>query len=355
VTVRQDRELPASRARVAGIAAAALTVGFLFITSILGAYHAPAPHDVPVALVGPAQVTAPVRAALSSQDPGAFNLASYLSAAAATHAIHYREMDAAFVVPAAAARQHQVQLIVASGIGSEATQVIETVFTHAAAAMGATAAVHDIAPLPAGDPLGVSPYFFAVALYLPSFLFGIMLTFAAPRASTASKIAAVIVFAACLGAVEVAVVDGLIGALTGHAAGLIDVGMLTSLAFAATIVALGRVLGAVGVGLSTLTFLVAGIPSSGGPFGVSFLPAFYRVVGPGLPLTNAAAAARNITYFGGHAISAPLGVLAAWAAGGLVILTAVALLEKAGRAPQWLRKTPEPGIPRSPYSATAAP
>jgi hypothetical protein len=71
-----------------------------------------------------------------------------------------------------------------------------------------------------------------VALYLPSFLFGIMLTFAAPRASTASKVAAVIVFAACLGTVEVAVVDGLIGALAGHAAGLIGVGMLTSLAFA---------------------------------------------------------------------------------------------------------------------------
>jgi hypothetical protein len=136
-------------------------------------------------------------------------------------------------------------------------------------------------------------------------LFGIMLTFAAPRASTASKVAAVIVFAACLGTVEVAVVDGLIGALAGHAAGLIGVGMLTSLAFAATIAALGRVLGAAGIGLSTLTFLVAGIPSSGGPFGVSFLPAFYRVAGPGLPLTNAATASRNISYFGGHAIGAP--------------------------------------------------
>jgi hypothetical protein len=65
------------------------------------------------------------------------------------------------------------------------------------------------------------------------------------------------------------------------------------------------VLGAAGIGLSTLTFLVAGIPSSGGPFGVSFLPAFYRVAGPGLPLTNAATASRNISYFGGHAIGAP--------------------------------------------------
>src|SRR5262249_44026002 len=206
-----------------GIVAATLTLGFLFITSILGAYHAPAPHDVPVAIVGPSPATAQVRAALSRQDPGAFDLSSYRSAALATSAIGYRHVDAALVVPGPASarsgtRQRQAQLIVASAIGAEATQVITTVFTHAAAAIGTTAAVHDIAPLPPGDPLGVSPYFFAVALYLPSFLFGILLTFAAPRASAAAKMTAVIVFAACLGAVEVAVADGLIGALAGHAA-----------------------------------------------------------------------------------------------------------------------------------------
>jgi hypothetical protein len=197
-----------------------------------------------------------------------FEMVSYRSAAAATHAVQYRDVDAALIIPApGAGGEHQAQLIVASGIGAEATQVIVTVFTHVAGAMDATAAVHDIAPLPRGDPLGVSPSFFAVALCLPSFLFGILLTLAAPRASTFSKMAAVIVFATCLGAVEVAVVDELIGALSGHAAAFTGVGMLTSLAFAATVTALGRVLGAAGVGLSTLAFLVAGIPSSGGPSG----------------------------------------------------------------------------------------
>jgi hypothetical protein len=338
-----DSERRAPRTRVAGIVAAALTLGFLFITSILGAYHAPVPHDVLVALVGPSQVTAPVRAGLSRQDPGAFELVSYRSAAAAARAVQYRDVDAALVVPvpggaARGAREHRAQLIVASGIGVEAAQVIETAFTHVAAAMGKTVAVHDIAPLPRGDPLGVSPYFFAVALYLPSFLFGILLTFAIPRASILTKMAAVIAFAVFLGVVEVAVADGLLDVLAGHATELAVVGMLTSLAFAATVTALGRVLGAAGVGLSTLAFLVAGIPSSGGPFGVSFLPGFYRVVGPGLPLTNAATAARNIAYFGGHATAAHLGVLAAWAGGGLLVLAAVALIENTPRAPHWLRK-----------------
>jgi hypothetical protein len=354
VTVWQDRGRRAQGARAAGITVAALMIGFLFIASILGAYHAPAPHDVPVAVVGPAQVTAPVKAALSRQDPGAFDLVSYRSAAAATRAIRYRDVDAALVlpVPGDAAGAGRAQLIVASAIGAEPTQVIQAVFTRVARAMGVTAAVRDIAPLPPGDPLGVSPYFFAVALYLPSFLFAILLTFAAPRTSTFGKMAAVIVFAAFLGAAETAVAEGLIGALTGHAAALAAMGMLTSLAFAASVAALGRVLGAAGIGLSTLTFLVAGIPSSGGPFGVSFLPVFYRTVGPGLPLTNAGAAARDIIYFDGRATGAPLGVLAAWATGALLVLTSAALLENSPRAPRWLRKAiPEPAPRLSPADA----
>lgn len=147
-----------------------------------------------------------------------------------------------------------------------------------------------------------------------------------------------------LGIVEVAVADGMAGALTGHAVALAGMGMITALAFAASVAALGRVLGIAGIGLSTLIFLVTGIPSSGGPFGVSFLPSFYRVVGPGLPLTNAAAAARDISYFGGHTAGAPLGVLAAWAGGGLLVLLAAALLENSPRAPRWLRKT-DPDLP----------
>lgn len=346
------RRAPEPVVRAAVITAAALTIGFLFITSILGAYHAPTPHDVPVAVVGPAQVTTQVQATLNQRDPGAFDLVSYQSAAAATHAIEYRDVYAALVVPAAG--KAGAHLIIASGIGAEPTQAVQAVFTEAAAAMGVTAAVRDIAPLPPGDPAGVSPYFFCVALYLPSFLFGIMLTFAAPRASTRAKIAAVVTFAVLLGIIEVAVVDGLIGALAGHAVALAGMGMLTALAFGAAIVALGRVLGAAGIGLGTLTFLIAGIPSSGGPFGVSFLPAFYRVVGPGLPLTNAATAARNISYFHGHATGAPLGVLAVWAGCGLLVLIAVALVENNPRSPRWLRKAlPGPAV-RVPTGTPAA-
>jgi hypothetical protein len=343
-TNRRLVERPA--VRLAGIVAAALTLGFLFITSVLDAYHAPSPHHVPVAVVGPPQAVAKIQTALGQRAPGAFDVDPYQSAAAARQAIENRRVDAALVLAAPAGASAPggasaapggvppAHVLIASGIGTEPANAIATVFTGVAKAMGGGAVVQDVAPVQRGDPLGVASYFFAVGLYMPSFLGGILMTVAARRYSMAGKIVAVLVFAALLGTIEVGVVDGLIGALVGHSAELIGLGVLTSVAFAATVVALGSMLGAAGIALSTLTFPGAGIPASGGPFGVAFLPEFYRVVGPGLPLTNAAAAIRNVVYFGGHANGAPLGVLACWAGGALVLMAAIAAVDRRRRSPR---------------------
>jgi hypothetical protein len=318
--------------RLTGILAGALVFGFLFATSMMGAFRAPSLHDVPVAVVGPSSVVTQIQAALDQQVPGAFQLTPYPSVTLARHAIMDRHVDAAFGLPTAdpgtpGSGKPRAQVIVASAISPLMAQTISTAFTHVAAAMGAGVAVQDIAPLPAGDPAGVSPFFFAIVLLLPSFIGGVLITFATRRTAIALKMAGAVTFAACLAAVDVAVVDGLLGALTGHAAELFGVGALTSLAFTASVVALGRVLGAPGIGLAALIFFVAGLPASGGPAGLPFLPAFYRFIGAGLPPANAVTAARNVSYFGGHAISVPLGVLAAWAGGGLAVLAAVMATE----------------------------
>jgi hypothetical protein len=332
------RRVPVRRraaVRLTGILAGTLIFGFLFATSMVGAFHAPSPHDVPVAVVGPSPMVTQIQAALGRQEPGAFQLTPYPSVPLAKRAIMDRHVDAAFALPAAGTRtpgsgKPQAQVIVAAAISPLAAQVISTAFTHVAAAMGAGLAARDIAPLPAGDPSGVSPFFFAAALFLASFIGGVLITFAARRTASALKMAGAVMFAACLAAIDVAVVDRLLGALTGHAAELFGVGALTSLAFIASVAALGRVLGAPGIGLAALTFIVAGLPASGGPFGLPFLPAFYRFVGDGLPLTSAVTAVRNVSYFGGHAISVPLGVLAAWAGGGLAVLAAASVAEYLG-------------------------
>ena len=76
-----------------------------------------------------------------------------------------------------------------------------------------------------------------------------------------------------------------------------------------------------------LVFIVFGIPVSGGPANLaSFTPGFLRVLSPVLPLGIAASSIRNVVYFGGHAISAYIWTLTAWAlagVAGLILVTAL--------------------------------
>jgi hypothetical protein len=87
-----------STVQVVGPVTGGLLIGFLFITSILGAYHAPSPHNEPIAVVAPPQVTTQIRSALDARRPDAFDLQPYGSRSLAERALKRRDVDAAFVV-----------------------------------------------------------------------------------------------------------------------------------------------------------------------------------------------------------------------------------------------------------------
>src|ERR671926_27227 len=61
---------------------ASTAVALLFAFSFLGALHAPAPHDLPVGLAGPAPAVAAVEQRLADQAPGAFAVSRYPDEAA---------------------------------------------------------------------------------------------------------------------------------------------------------------------------------------------------------------------------------------------------------------------------------
>ena len=95
---------------------------------------------------------------------------------------------------------------------------------------------------------------------------------------------------------------------------------LFSLAISAPTAALGRLRLPL-IGVAVVTFLIFGIPVSGGPSDLgAFGPGFLRALDSALPLGIAADAVRNIVYFHGHDIAGHLWVLAAWAAAGITAL-----------------------------------
>ena len=78
------RRYPARYRALAGFVAASAVFVAIFVALTLSAFHRPAPHDLPVGIVGSAAVTLQVEHALDGAVPGAFRFRSYPSGASAT-------------------------------------------------------------------------------------------------------------------------------------------------------------------------------------------------------------------------------------------------------------------------------
>src|SRR5262245_42376897 len=111
--------------KLIGAVAAVTLLGLVFVASFLGALHQPEPHDVPIAVVGPAQVAGQLDQAVTERAPGAFDLRAYSSEEAARQALLDRDVDGVLVPESG-------KLIVASAAGRTGSTVITQVFQGAA-------------------------------------------------------------------------------------------------------------------------------------------------------------------------------------------------------------------------------
>jgi nucleotide-binding universal stress UspA family protein len=315
---REPRRYPARYRAFAGYIAASAIFGAVFVALTLSAFHAPAPHDVPVGMVGPAAVTRQVEHALDRARPGAFGFRGYRSQASATTGIARREVDGALVVSGGGLR-----LLVTQAGGTGPEQALSGAFTAVAARSGRQLLVSDVVPPGAGDTQALSSWFVILSVLIPSLAAGSASALAFRRARRSWAVAAPVAAAIVTGVVAAAIADGVAG--LGHYAAIAGVIALFSLAVAAPTAVLARIRPPL-VALAVLAFIVFGIPVSGGPANLaSFTPGFLRVLSPVLPLGIAASTIRNVVYFGGHATTPYLWTLAAWAlagVAGLILVTA---------------------------------
>ena len=308
-----------------------------FAASFLGAFHKPSPHHVSIAVVAPASAVSKLQHGLNAAAPGAFTLHRYRTQAHAATALRDSDVYAVFVPPSpatAGSKAHTepiAKLLTASALGKLGTEITVKSFTSLTGALGATAVVKDLVPLPPQDPFGISSFFFSIGVFVPSFIAAVMLSVLFRRAPSVVRVAGTLVTAVCFASIDVAIADPGLGALTAHPAALIGVAALGSLAFSAPTAALGRLLGVLGIPVAALVFVVLGLPASGTTFGTDFLPGFHRFVSPGLPLTNVVVSVRNVSYFHDHGLAGPLGVLTIWAGAGLLALCVLALVERRRR------------------------
>jgi nucleotide-binding universal stress UspA family protein len=327
-----------------------------FVGLALSAFHAPAPHDIPVGIVAPATTTGQVEDALQAARPGGFDVTIYRTEQAARTGIAHREVDGALI-----AAGRRLTLLVAGAGGTGPAQTLAKTFGAVAARSGQNLAVSDVRPPSSDDSEALSPFFVILGVLFPSLAAGSASALAFRRARPAWCVAAPVVVAAGIGLAAAGIAGGLAG--LGNYAAIAGIVALFSLAISAPTAVLGRIWPPL-VALAVLVFLVLGLPVSGGPGSLAeFGPGFLRPLNPALPVGVAAAAVRNAAYFGGYDVAAHLWVLAAWAVAGVAALALVVGLRRPAAQLTGVTARPHapglhtavPAVPADPAAVLAAP
>ncbi len=310
--------LTAGRAALAILAVS--LVSLLFIGSYVGALHAPAPDEVPIAVA--AQV--PAAAAAQIDATPAFRVIRVAGPAAAVRAIDHREAYGALV-----AGKEGLELITVPAAGPAAQSALLDGLAPQLRSAVSDVRLRSVHPLPKADGRGLVGFYtvvgWVVAGYLGATFLGILFGMRLSTKRTLWRMGGLLGLGVIVGFGGAALASW-IGDV-GNVALIGVVGMLTVAAAGIVTTALQAAFGIIGTGVAILVFVVIGNPSSGGPFPPELLPEPWQSIGPYIPTGAATTAIRDIAYFPDAALAKPFLVLAAWILAG----AAAALLLSHGR------------------------
>ncbi|MBT2518630.1 hypothetical protein J7E29_14380 [Streptomyces sp. ISL-90] len=295
------------------------------------------PEDLPIAIAGPAEAISAAEDAVDEQSPGAIAFLEVDDRDAAVEAIETRHAYGAILLGTEpeVLTSSASSLAVAQLLGTVAGQLEAGVNARAAAAAqakGAPAApphidveVTDVVPLADTDPRGAG---LTVALF-PLVLGGIAISIAVIGAMR--RVTAVLVYSAVGGLALTGILQGWFGALQGdywlNSAAI----ALALAAIATTITGLAALMGRAGIAVGAVVMLLFANPISAAAVPKEFLLAPWGEVGQWFPPGAAATLIRELSYFPSADMAFPWLVLAAWAAGG-ILLSVVGHFRTAGGA-----------------------
>jgi hypothetical protein len=333
-----------------GVAALVVPVFFaiMFAACIIGSYHRPHPHDIKVAIVGPAAQTAPVRAGLQKVAGSAFELSQVPTVAQAAHAVRQRDLDAAYVPTADPRRPATV--IVASAGGRIVATAAETLARGAAAAQGAQVAVREVRPLSDGDEIGLGVFMFLVVCTICGYITPTILETLAPglvpsRRYPMIAAAAVLVptFVYLIGGLGYGVYKGSFGTILGF----IGIGALYTFAIGIGTRLLQALIGPIAILISLVIFVFLNIASLGATYTAPVMAPFWHFLNHFWIGGATVDAERGLLYFGGLGVGTAVLKLLAWTA----VIIALLLLPVSRRLEREREHALPPGAAATPAGA----
>jgi hypothetical protein len=244
------------------------------------------------------------------------SFSTYATGDEARNAILDRDIVGAVVVGVG-----QPRILVASAGGLSTSSAISSALTAMAVAMGQSAVVEDMQPLPASDSRGLVPFFLVLGVSISAFIFAVLAWSQLAGLSLRRKVGALALFAVVDGFVASLAVSVVVGFDSSYWS-IAGVCMLLALAVAAGTGACLTLFGRAGTGVAGLILILLGNASSGSVVGAAFMPQPFRGLSAVLPSGPALESARSVLYFGGAGASWWLWTIAIWAAGSLLVLAA---------------------------------
>ncbi|MCG7631430.1 MULTISPECIES: ABC transporter permease [Gordonia] len=299
-------------------------IAIAFIGMYVGLQRDPAPHGIPIAVVGSELGTSLQRA-----------LGDVVGVREVSDVAEGRELvdgrDVVAVVSQVpdhrASPRVPLTLEVAGANGPSTVGALERMIRGYARSTGTQVAVEDRVPLVRYDSRGTVGFYVAFGVTLASFVLAQMLMAMTAQLHLRHRLIAVIGFAALVGVLASVLAGPVMGALPGDFTGMAVTLALLSAATALATKALGAWLGAVGIPIATILLITIGNSTSGATVGVDLLPGYARVLSELLPPGAAIRSITDVSYFdGAHQWSGWL-VLIAW------IVVAAALTTLRARRP----------------------
>jgi hypothetical protein len=279
-------------------------------TNYIGAFHAPKPHHVKVAIVGVPASTAPLAHELSLTSPNGFDVSRVVSVSRARRLVGERALAGAYLPSS-----RPPTVIVATAASASLAGFVEATFRQVVAAQGRPLAIDDVRPLPANNPSGVPNYFFIVICTLGGFLTVAALGLVAPTLPEYHRFAvagAASLLAPIIGYVIGGPGYGTFSASLATIIAMLGLGALYAFAVATTTRLLQLGLGARGTLVASLLFIFLNFPTAGGSVAPQLLPGFWRFLNHFWIGAAALDANRSTLYFGGAGVGTDVLKMLAW-------------------------------------------
>ncbi|MEU1597354.1 ABC transporter permease [Streptomyces sp. NPDC005708] len=283
-----------------------LTIGLVFVSVFLAAFHTPKAHRLPIAVAASDRSAALFDVRLQRMAPDAFQVERYQDESAARSAVEHRAAYAAYLDVTGSPR------LVYAGANGLAVTAMVTPLGHAAMPGSGKIKVQDILPLSQGDSRGLSTFYASFGLVLAGFLFGQMTYQLAPRLSFRQRMLSLVIFAVVGGLATALIASTIFDAIPGSFMALAGVVTLMAGAVAAGTVLLIRIFGPIGVPLGSIFMLVMGNATSGGVLPPSFLPGWLQPLASVMPAGVGVRAINGLAYFHNDGVADGVTILSAW-------------------------------------------